>query len=202
MYHYRYWSTVHTTAAGFVCVRLRQSGCIIRVSVPGEKPSAAAGTAANKERKSRSACLRVKSSFSFFPSQLADLADGCLHNDRSHVGRWNWFTASVHTSFTVWVHPPPLQKNVNPTQKRTLRPRGSGRDILHLAAVKGREVGVHAERLFALQLIRLALPHSAGHHGKECGSSTVTALFCFVVSFALCLFGRCGLAAPFMTYLP
>lgn len=68
--------------------------------------------APNKERKSRSACLGAESSFLFFPSQLAELADGCLHNDRRRVGRWNWFTAPVHTPFTVHFPSPhhPLQK--------------------------------------------------------------------------------------------
>lgn len=55
---------------------------------------------------------------------------------------------------------------------------------------------MHARRLFASQLIRLALPHSDGHHGKECGSSTVTALFCFVLLFAFVPLGKVWPGGP------
>lgn len=55
---------------------------------------------------------------------------------------------------------------------------------------------MHARRLFAWQLIRLALPHSAGHHGKECGSSTVTALFCFASLFCFVPLGKVWPGGP------
>lgn len=83
--------------------------------------------APNKERKSRLACLGAESSFLFlfffFTSQLAELRDGCLHNDKRRVGLWNWFTAPVYTSFTIHSPSPLRPKNVNPTQRRTFRPR-------------------------------------------------------------------------------
>lgn len=121
MYHYRYCSTVQTTALGIfffhfsVCDIQADSSEMFSSLVKNPAPTPPPPSplmATNKERKSRSASLGVESSFLFFfPSQLAELADGCLHNDKRRVSRWNWFTAPVHTPFTVhFPSLPPVKK--------------------------------------------------------------------------------------------
>lgn len=102
--------------------------------------------APNKGRKSRSACFgsrfQAESSplfrldwFCFFlPPSWHNSWIACLRN-RSRQARRS--VELVHGSGS-------FKKNSNPTlQADVSGARGAGRDILHLAAVKGRGVGVH-----------------------------------------------------------
>lgn len=128
----------HSLFFFFVCVRACESrpNQTEMFSSPGEKPCASSssttiaaidGTEQSEEISLGLFWESIRSRILVFVVLfLFSLpADGCLRNRSRRVGRWNWFTAPVHTPFTV--HPPPPPPP--PTQgmkiqpcKRTFRP--------------------------------------------------------------------------------